>query len=56
MIEAIVQDEDEFEKLFNEGLKESEAIEKDIMGNTDQERIFNTKQLIFVGSRQFEFT
>jgi hypothetical protein len=41
-----------------EGLKESDAIDKDMLlgDSNNQERIFNTKQLILVGNRQFEFT
>ena len=58
MFTAIVQDEGKFDQMFNESLKLSDAItDKDVLfGQDSQERIFNNRQLIFVGTRQFEFT
>jgi len=50
--EPIIQDEDQFDRVFQEGLKEAEAIDKDfILSNTQQEIFLQTKQLIQVGSR-----
>ena len=55
--EPIVQDEDQFDRVFQEGLKEAEAIDKDFLLNNSQQEIFlSTKQTITVGNRQFLFS
>ena len=44
LFESLVQNEDQFNLMFSEGLKESDAIDKDMLiGSNQQERIFNTK-------------
>lgn len=38
--EPIVQDEDQFDRVFQEGLMESEAIDKDFLLNNSQQELF----------------
>ena len=55
--EPIVQDEDQFDRVFQEGLMESEAIDKDFLLNNSQQELFlQTKQTISVHNRQFDFS
>jgi len=53
----MIKNEDQFDLMFMEGLRESEANFQDKILSSDKQKDFiNTKQQIAVGNRQFEFT
>ena len=56
-ISKMIKNEDQFDLMFMEGLKESEANIQDKMFSTNKKQdYYNTKQQISVGNRTFEFT
>ncbi len=53
----MIKNEDQFDLMFMEGLRESEANFQDKILSSDKQKDFiNTKQQIAVGNKQFEFT
>jgi hypothetical protein len=53
----MIKNEDQFDLMFMEGLRESEANLHDKMLSSDKKQdYYNTKQHITVGNRTFEFT
>jgi hypothetical protein len=56
-ISKMIKNEDQFDLMFMEGLRESEANLHDKMLSSDKKQdYYNTKQQITVGNRTFEFT
>jgi hypothetical protein len=56
-ISKMIKNEDQFDLMFIEGLRESEANLQDKMISTNKKQdYYNTKQQISVGNRTFEFT
>ena len=56
-ITKMIKNEDQFDLMFMEGLRESEANLQDKMLSSDNKQDFyNTKQQITVGNRTFEFS
>jgi O6-methylguanine-DNA--protein-cysteine methyltransferase len=56
-ISKMIKNEDQFDLMFMEGLKESEVNIQDKMFSTNKKQdYYNTKQQISVGNRTFEFT
>ncbi len=56
-ISKMIKNEDQFDLMFMEGLRESEANLQDKMLSSDKKQDFyNTKQQIMVGTRTFEFS
>ena len=53
----MIKNEDQFDLMFMEGLKESAANIQDKMFSSNKKQdYYNTKQQISVGNRTFEFT
>lgn len=56
-ISKMIKNEDQFDLMFMEGLRESEANLQDKMLSSDKKQdYYNTKQQITVGNRTFEFS
>ena len=56
-ISKMIKNEDQFDLMFMEGLKESEAnLHDKMLYSNKKQDYYNTKQQITVGNRTFEFT
>lgn len=56
-ISKMIKNEDQFDLMFMEGLRESEAnLHEKMLSSDKKEDYYNTKQQITVGNRTFEFT